>query len=66
MENNFAVETDINLLSIDEVAEALQVSPETVRHWILKKKIPYFKIGRNVRFRRQELLNWMAAKLVDE
>jgi excisionase family DNA binding protein len=34
-----------------EVAELCSVSPRTIDQWMKEKKIPFVKIGRNVRFR---------------
>jgi excisionase family DNA binding protein len=38
------------LLTIDEVAELLAVPPSHVRGLIFKKRIPYIKVGKYVRF----------------
>jgi excisionase family DNA binding protein len=42
------------LLDVGEVAEFLRLKPSTVRSWILKKRIPYVKLGRRVFVRRSD------------
>lgn len=44
-------------LTLDEIAELLQVSVDTVRNWINRKKdpLPAFKIGREWRVAREDL-----------
>jgi excisionase family DNA binding protein len=39
------------LLSVPDVAQLLALKQHTIRDWVLKRKIPYVKIGVNVRFR---------------
>jgi len=40
-------------LDIKAAAELLGIKPSTIRAWCLRKKLPYFKAGRCVRFRRE-------------
>lgn len=44
-------------LTVDEIAEMLQVSIDTVRNWINRKKdpLPAFKLGREWRVERADL-----------
>jgi excisionase family DNA binding protein len=43
------------LLNIEQFAAALGVRPATVRQWVWMRKIPYLKVGRCVRFKRETL-----------
>ncbi len=43
------------LLTYAEAAEILGVKAQTMRNWVSKGKISYVKIGRSVRFRRDQL-----------
>ena len=43
------------LMTVDEAAAYLRLAPWTLRHWVCKKKIPYVRLGRSVRFRRKDL-----------
>lgn len=55
--------TDINndkWISIEEAAEYLGVKPTTIRDWIRKgKDIPAKKIGKQWKFKRLELDQWV-------
>lgn len=48
-------------LTVEEIADLLQVSVETVRGYINRKKnkLPAFKIGREWRVRRKDLDRWV-------
>jgi excisionase family DNA binding protein len=44
-----------NLMTTKQLAEYLSLKPQTLRLWICQRKIPFFKIGGSVRFRRSEI-----------
>jgi excisionase family DNA binding protein len=48
-------------LTVEEVADLLQVSVETVRGYINRKrnKLPAFKVGREWRVRKTDLDRWV-------
>lgn len=48
-------------LTVEEVAELLQVSEETVRGYINRKKnkLPAFKVGKEWRVRKVDLDKWV-------
>ena len=48
-------------LTVEEVAELLQVTVETVRDYINRKKnrLPAFKVGREWRVRKIDLDRWV-------
>jgi len=43
------------LLKINQVAEILQVKESTIRAWVFRKKIPFKKIHHNIRFKSEEI-----------
>ncbi|MEO6653113.1 MAG: helix-turn-helix domain-containing protein [Ilumatobacteraceae bacterium] len=45
-------------LTIDEVAELLGVKPCFVRRLVWERRIPYYKIGKFVRFDPDEIEAW--------
>lgn len=60
-----------DLLTIPEAASLLRLAPATIRDWTLKRKIPYVKVGRLVRLRREDveeviLRSIVPAQLSDE
>ena len=46
-------------LTVLEVAAVLKLSIQTIRRYVLKKEIPYHKVGRAVRFKRSEIDWWV-------
>jgi len=45
-----------DVLTVQEVAELLRVSPATIRAWAASRRIPCFRAGRRLRFRRDAVL----------
>ena len=52
---------DIDLLTVDEVAEILKMNPQTIRNWLDAGKLPIVRIGRRVRIRRADLTSVLKA-----
>ena len=52
-----------DILTIEEVAKYLRVSERTVYDWAQKGEIPAGKIGTVWRFKKQEIENWVNARL---
>ena len=48
------------LLSIEEAARVLAVSPATIRTWIHRKRITYVKMGRRVGFHPDTIRSFIA------
>lgn len=40
-----------NLLTTEEFAAALGLSPKTVRQWTWMRRVPFIRVGRAIRFR---------------
>ena len=55
-------EMEERLLTIDDVAEFLQVNPMTIYSWVRDGKIPAFKIGKVLRFKKSEIDAWLKKK----
>jgi len=47
------------LLTYEELAEVLQVSPGTLRNWVSQEFIPFVKVGRVVRFDPETINRWI-------
>jgi excisionase family DNA binding protein len=55
------------LLNVEEMAEILGISKNTLNHWISLRKIPFIKLGGRstpVRFRPSQVLKWLESKEV--
>lgn len=46
-------------LSVEEIAEHLGVSKDTVYAWISKKRMPAHKVGRLWKFQKPEVNEWV-------
>jgi excisionase family DNA binding protein len=49
-------------LKVEELATYLGLSPETIRAWVKKRQIPFYKLGRAVRFDKHEIDKWLESK----
>lgn len=47
------------LLTIRDVAQYLQCSVSTVRRLVMGDKIPHYRLGKLVRFRRTDIDGWL-------
>jgi len=52
------------LLTAKELAAWLNVPGQTVYLWVSQRKIPHLKIGKCVRFDREEIRRWLGARRV--
>lgn len=50
------------VLSVEEVAEYLKVSTQTVRKLIKKGKLPYFMVGNSYRVLMNDILKYLINK----
>jgi len=53
--------TGRHLLTIDQVAAFLNVSPKTVRR-LMQRGLPSVRVGRLVRFAERDVLRWVEAR----
>jgi excisionase family DNA binding protein len=55
---------ETGLLTVIEAADTLRLKPSTIRAWILRKRIPYVKLGSRVFLRRSDCEALIAASVV--
>ena len=60
------INSDKKLIGIEDLAEFLSISKNTVYSWVNQRKIPYFKIGRLVKFDSAEIEIWLKERKRDE
>ena len=53
-------------VSLEEVAEHLGVSKDTVHRWLRKRGLPAHKVGRLWKFQVSEVDEWVRAGRADE
>ena len=46
-------------LSPEKLAGHLGIAVKTVRKWVLQREIPYYKLGKVIRFRLSEIEEWI-------
>lgn len=51
------------LLTLAEVADYLKLKRQTVYNWVKQCKIPAFKIGKEWRFKKSMLEDWIDQKI---
>ena len=51
-------------IGTEEMAEYMDLSVNTIYSWVYSRKIPFFKIGRLVKFDLKEIDNWMTGMRV--
>jgi excisionase family DNA binding protein len=59
-------DSDIQILTLDEVAAYLKAGKRTVYRLAAEGKLPAFKLGGTWRFRRSDLDEWIAANLTNK
>ncbi len=52
------------LLDVNQTAELLGIKPVTLRLWISQKRIPYYKVGKSIKFKPSEIETWINARRV--
>lgn len=53
-------------LSVEEVAEMLNLSPRTIHDWVSARRIPFHKAGGATRFLLSEIIEWTAGRRSDK
>ena len=54
-------------VNLEDIADHLSVSTDTVRNWIKSGKIPYYRAGKRYKFRISEVDEWLkSGKMNDE
>jgi len=48
-----------NLLNINQAAEILNMKVPTLYRWVHERKIPYVKMGNKLRFKENEILDFI-------
>lgn len=51
-----------HLMDVNEIAQYLNVSKQTIYYWVNLEFIPFVKMGWLLRFRRDEVDRWLAKK----
>ena len=52
------------LLTVEEIAEYLNLKPSTIYQWTHQGFIPHIKVGNRVRFRINHIEKWLESRTV--
>ena len=61
-----ALPANNEILTIDEVATYLRLTPQTIYKWAQEKRIPAVKLGKEWRFRRSIIDRWFDDQLLGD
>jgi len=59
------MDTPSEIMTVDEIAEYLQLHPLTVRRLAREREIPVFKLGRQWRAKRELLDQWLEQRSME-
>jgi excisionase family DNA binding protein len=62
MSSMFSAADSLRLLTPKELGAALQVSVGTIYYWVCRNEIPFIKVGRHLRFRLPEVIEFFAKR----
>lgn len=57
--------SDIKFLTVEDVAEMLQVTRTTIYN-LKKKGLPFIKLGKNIRFDQEQVVEWVKSNTMTE
>jgi excisionase family DNA binding protein len=66
VQKNQHIYTDIELLTIKEVAVMLKTSVSLVRRLQQGRQIPFLKVGGSIRFHKQDILEYLRQRTIDK
>lgn len=46
------------LLTAKEISAYLSLHLHTIYNWVYARRIPYYKVGKSLRFKKSEILEW--------
>ncbi len=55
---------ELDLMTVEEVAQYLRLKPQTIYKWAQEKKIPAVKLGKEWRFRKRILDEWLDSQII--
>ena len=60
------MDKDIEFFTAEELAELLKVSPRTIQRLVNRKELPAIRVGRQLRFRREWVDEWLDRNTTDD
>jgi excisionase family DNA binding protein len=66
MEVSEEISKQKQLLDTNETAEFLGISKNTLYEWVIQKKVPFVKVGRLTKFKKEALEAWLEQRTHEE
>jgi excisionase family DNA binding protein len=63
---NVENKSDHDILTLEEVAHYLRLTPQTIYKWAQERRIPAVKLGKEWRFRKSVLDRWLDEQMLGE
>lgn len=66
LENQVAEQLPEKWVNLEDIAEHLSVSTDTVRTWIKNGKLPFYRAGKRYKFKISEVDEWLRSGRITE
>jgi DNA binding domain, excisionase family len=66
MSNEIESSTAEKWVNLEDIADHLSVSTDTVRNWIKDGKLPFYKAGKRYKFKISEVDTWVRSGKITE
>ena len=66
LENQVAEQMPEKWVNLEDIAEYLSVSTDTVRTWIKNGKLPFYRAGKRYKFKISEVDEWLRSGRITE
>ena len=66
LENQVAEQMPEKWVNLEDIAEHLSVSTDTVRTWIKNGKLPFYRAGKRYKFKISEVDEWLRSGKITE
>ncbi|WP_435645069.1 helix-turn-helix domain-containing protein [Butyricicoccus porcorum] len=66
LENQVAEQMPEKWVNLEDIAEHLSVSTDTVRTWIKNGKLPFYRAGKRYKFKISEVDEWLRSGRITE
>ncbi len=66
LENQAAEQMPEKWVNLEDIAEHLSVSTDTVRAWIKNGKLPFYRAGKRYKFKISEVDEWLRSGRISE
>lgn len=53
---------NLGLVSVEDLARALDRSPKTIRNWVARREVPFLLVHGRIVFRRSSVEAWLKQK----